>query len=101
MKTLEQIREEQQQLEEAAIRAYIIEGEKFAKALAAALGVTVVELTKSLGLSMAKNPVKSIIAQVAESSSSNVFPATAVLEARSVKFNWGLVSPWTKFIVSK
>ena len=62
MKTLVQIREEQQQLEEAAIRAYVIEGEKFAKALAAALGVTVVELTKSLGLSMAKNPVKTIIA---------------------------------------
>ena len=63
MKTFEQIREEQQQqLEEAAIREYAIEGEKFTKALAAALGTTVFELSKSLGLSMVKNPVKTIIA---------------------------------------
>ena len=48
MKTFEQIREEQQQLEEAAIREYVREGEKFAKAIAKALGVTVYEFSKTL-----------------------------------------------------
>jgi len=63
MKTIEQIREEQELIAEAAaLREYAIEGEKFIKALASALGVTVVELSKSLGLSMIKNPVKTLIA---------------------------------------
>jgi hypothetical protein len=63
MKTFEQIREEQQQLEEAAaIRAYIIEGEKFAKALAKSLGVTIAELTKSLTKTIVKNPINSLAA---------------------------------------
>ena len=62
MRTFEQIREEQQQLEEAVIREYVIEGEKFAKALAKSLGVTVAELTKSLTKTIGKNPINSLAA---------------------------------------
>ena len=60
MKTFEQIREEQ--LEEAVIREYVREGEKFAKAIAKALGVTVYEFSKTTLKTIVKNPINSLVA---------------------------------------
>ncbi|SVE40951.1 uncharacterized protein METZ01_LOCUS493805, partial [marine metagenome] len=62
MKTFELIREEQQQLEEAALREYVREGEKFAKATAKALGITVYEFSKTILKTIVKNPINSLVA---------------------------------------
>lgn len=63
MKTLEQIREEQRQLEEKReLDEYVREAGKFIGKLAIALGITTVELTKSIGKTVKRNPKSSILA---------------------------------------
>jgi len=63
MKTLEQIREEQQQLDEKReLDEYVREAGKFLKALAVVIGISTAELTKSITKTVVKNPKSSTVA---------------------------------------